>query len=40
MDNCKPVKAGDDNNKKIDIVIAMLEALGGYLLSNDYYYGE
>lgn len=40
MDNCKPVKAGDDNNKKIDIVIAMLEALGGYLLDNDYYYGE
>lgn len=40
MENCKPVKAGDDQNKKIDIVIAMLEALGGYLLDNDYYYGE
>lgn len=40
MDNSKPIKAGDDQNKKIDAVIAMLEALGGYLLDNDFYYGE
>ena len=40
MENAKPVKAGEDPNKKIDIVIAMLEALGGYLLDNDYYFGE
>lgn len=30
-ENCKPVKAGKDQNKKIDPVISMLQALGGYL---------
>ena len=30
-ENCKPIKAGNDQNKKIDPVIAMLQALGGYL---------
>lgn len=39
MNNAKPVKAGEDPNKKIDAVIAMLEALGGWLLDNDYFYG-
>lgn len=29
--NCKPSKAGNDNNKKIDPIIAMIQALGGYL---------
>lgn len=29
--NCKPVKAGGDNNKKIDPVISMLQSLGTYL---------
>ena len=38
-DNCKPVKAEDDQNKKIDCVIAILEALGGWLKDQDYYYG-
>lgn len=33
-DNCKPQKAGGDQNKKIDPVIAMLQALGGYLYQN------
>jgi phage terminase large subunit-like protein len=32
-DNCKPIKAGNDQLKKIDPVIAMLQALGAYLLS-------
>jgi phage terminase large subunit-like protein len=31
--NCKPIKA-DKNNGKIDMVIAMLESLGGYYLDN------
>ena len=30
--NCKPVKVDEKNSKKIDGVIAMIEALGGYLL--------
>ena len=30
-ENCKPIKAQNDKNKKIDPVIAMLEALGVYL---------
>ena len=33
-DNCKPIKA-DQHNGKIDAVIAMLEALGGYYLDNN-----
>ena len=34
-DNCKPIKA-DTKNGKIDVVIAMLEALGGYYLDNNF----
>lgn len=34
-DNCKPIKA-DQHNGKIDCCIAMLEALGGYYLDNNY----
>ena len=34
-DNCKPIKA-DTKNGKIDTVIAMLEALGGYYLDNNF----
>ena len=30
-ENCKPVKANNDKTKKIDPVIAMLQALGIYL---------
>ena len=30
-DNYKPVKDDGDKNKKIDVCISMLEALGGYL---------
>ncbi len=30
-DNCKPVKSGGDQSKKIDPIIAMLQALGTYL---------
>lgn len=33
-ENCKPVKAGGDQTKKIDPVISMLQALGGYLNKN------
>lgn len=32
-ENCKPIKAGNDQTKKIDPVIAMLQALGAYLLT-------
>ena len=32
MNNVKPIKANDDKKNKIDCIIAMLEALGGYLL--------
>ena len=35
-ENCKPVKAGNDKTKKIDPVIAMLQALGGYFNKNNY----
>lgn len=38
-ENCKPIKAGGDKNKKIDPVISMLEALGGYL-NSPYYIPE
>ena len=38
-DNYKPVKDDGDKNKKIDVCISMLEALGGYLQDKDYYYG-
>ena len=32
-DNCKPIKSNNDKNKKIDPVISMIQALGGYLNS-------
>ena len=35
-DNCKPTKAQNDKNKKIDPVISILESLGGYLNSPNY----
>lgn len=35
-ENCKPIKSAGDKNKKIDPVISMLEALGGYLNSPHY----
>lgn len=35
-ENCKPYKSAGDHNKKIDPIIAMLEALGGYLNSPQY----
>jgi len=35
-ENCKPIKANGNRNNKIDPVIAMLEALGGYLNSPNY----
>lgn len=35
-DNCKPVKAQSDKNRKIDPVISMLEALGGFLNSPNF----
>lgn len=34
-ENCKPIKA-DTKNGKIDTVISMLEALGGYYLDNNF----
>lgn len=34
--NCKPVKTKGDKLNKIDPVISMLEALGGYLITNNY----
>ena len=34
QENCKPVKANGDSNKKIDSTISMLESLGTYLHSN------
>lgn len=34
-ENCKPVKAMGDKNRKIDPVIAMLEALGVYLFNKN-----
>lgn len=36
--NCKPVKAGEDKARKIDCVIAILQALAGYLLDQQYGY--
>lgn len=39
QDNVKPVKSEDDINKKIDCVISNLEALGGWLEDQGYYYG-
>jgi phage terminase large subunit-like protein len=33
-DNCRPIK--EENQQKIDGVIAMLQALGGYLTVNHY----
>ena len=30
-DNCKPMKAQSDKNRKIDSIISILESLGGYL---------
>lgn len=30
-ENCKPIKYDGDKSRKIDIVISMIEALGGYL---------
>lgn len=35
-DNCKPMKSQNDKNKKIDPVIAMVEALGMYLQKTGY----
>ena len=35
-ENCKPIKSKGDKTKKIDPVIAMLQALGGYLGSKYY----
>lgn len=39
-ENCKPIKANNDNNRKIDPVIAMLQALGTYLNNVNYSDGE
>ena len=36
--NVKPIKAADDRTKKIDCVIAILQALAGYLLDQQYGY--
>lgn len=33
--NCKPIKSGGDKNKKIDPIIAMIQALGSYLLDGE-----
>ena len=35
-ENCKPIKANHADNNKIDPVIAMLEALGGFMQQNNY----
>ena len=32
--NCKPVKSGNNQDRKIDPIIAMIQALGGYLDKN------
>lgn len=34
-ENCKPTKANNDTTRKIDPIIAMIQALGGYLLKNN-----
>jgi phage terminase large subunit-like protein len=39
-DNCKPTKANNDRARKIDPVIAMIQALGGFLDKNKYNDGE
>ena len=39
-ENCKPVKASGDLNRKIDPVIAMLQALGAYLSNTKYSDGD
>ena len=39
-ENCKPTKANGDKSKKIDPVISMLQALGGYLLHHNYSDGQ
>jgi len=40
MGNSKPIKYNDDDNNKIDGVIAMIEALGTWLKDNEWYFGE
>lgn len=35
-ENCKPKKANDERDNKIDVAIAMLEALGCYLMSKHF----
>lgn len=39
-DNCKPTKANNDRARKIDSIIAMLQALGGYLDKKNYSDGQ
>lgn len=39
-ENCKPTKANNDRARKIDPVISMIQALGGYLDKNKYNDGE
>lgn len=39
-ENCKPMKANGDKSRKIDPVISMCEALGGYLDNTNYSDGE
>ena len=39
-ENCKPVKASGDLNRKIDPVIAMLQALGAYLSNTKFSDGD
>jgi phage terminase large subunit-like protein len=35
QDNVKPVKSGRQHNSKIDVVIASIMALGGYVFDHD-----
>lgn len=39
-ENCKPTKANNDRARKIDPVISMIQALGGFLDKNKYNDGE
>lgn len=39
-ENCKPTKANNDVNRKIDPIIAMIQALGAYLNKTNYSDGE
>ena len=39
-DNCKPTKSNNDRARKIDPVISMIQALGGYLDKHNYSDGE